>query len=118
MFSYVYTAIQFNPAELAENMKKSGGFILGIRPGKKTADYFDYILNRIGLIGAIYLGVLAVLPNILQLVFSIPFPMGGTSLLIIVGVALETSAQIEAYLIENKYEGFLPSGSRLKSRTS
>ncbi len=118
MFSYVYTAIQFNPTELAENMKKSGGFILGIRPGKKTADYFDYILNRIGLIGAIYLGLLAILPNILNLAFGIPFPVGGTSLLIVVGVALETSAQIEAYLIENKYEGFLPSGSKLKSRTS
>ena len=114
VFSFFYTAVIFNPTELAENMKKSGGFIPGIRPGKKTAEYFDYILFRIGLIGAIYLGLLAVLPNILNMLFSIPFPMGGTSLLIVVGVALETSAQIEAYLIENRYEGFLPSGSRIK----
>ena len=118
MFSFVYTAIQFNPTELADNLKKSGGFIPGIRPGKKTADFFDYILIRLGLIGAIYLATLAVFPNLLTLFFSLPFPLGGTSLLIVVGVALETSAQIESYLIENKYEGFLPSGARIKSRWS
>lgn len=114
VFSYVYTSIQYNPTELADNMKKSGGFIPGIRPGNKTAQFFEYLLNRLGLVGAIYLGCLAIIPNVLTSVFSVPFPLGGTSLLIVVGVALETSAQIEAYLIENKYEGFLPSG-RLKS---
>ncbi|MCL4361128.1 preprotein translocase subunit SecY [Candidatus Dependentiae bacterium] len=116
VFSFVYTAIQFNPVELADNLKKSGGFIPGIRPGKNTANFFDYLLVRLGLVGAIYLATLAVFPNLLNLIFSLPFPLGGTSLLIVVGVALETSAQIEAYLIENKYEGFLPSGARVKSR--
>lgn len=116
-FTYFYTAIAFNPTELADNMKKSGGFIPGIRPGKQTADYFDYILNRIGLVGAIYLGLLAVVPTIIGTLFGLTFfqVMGGTSLLIMVSVALETSAQIESYLIEHKYEGFLSSG-RIKSR--
>lgn len=114
-FTFFYTAIAFNPTELADNMKKSGGFIPGIRPGKQTADYFDYILTRIGLVGAIYLGVLAVAPNLLTSVLNIPFIISGTSLLIMVGVALETSAQIESYLIEYKYGSFLSSG-RMKSR--
>lgn len=117
-FTYFYTAIVFNPTELADNMKKSGGFIPGIRPGKQTANYFDYILNRIGLIGALYLGLLAVAPNILRLLINMPFIMSGTSLLIMVGVALETSAQIESYLIEHRYEGFLSSGRKLKTRMS
>lgn len=115
-FTYFYTAIAFNPTELADNIKKSGGFIPGIRPGKQTADFFDYILNRIGLVGAIYLGLLAVAPDVIATLLRLPFMnIGGTSLLIMVGVALETSAQIESYLIEHKYEGFLSSG-RLKNR--
>ncbi|MBI2774643.1 preprotein translocase subunit SecY [Candidatus Dependentiae bacterium] len=114
-FSFFYTALVFNPEELAENIKKSGGYILGIRPGKQTADFFNYILNRIGLVGAIYLACLALLPNFMYMLFKMPFYLGGTSLLIVVGVALETSAQIESYLIEHRYEGFLTSG-RLKSR--
>jgi preprotein translocase subunit SecY len=114
-FSFFYTALIFNPEELAENIKKSGGYILGIRPGKKTADFFNYILNRIGLVGAIYLAVLALLPNIMYAIFRLPFYLGGTSLLIVVGVALETAAQIESYLIEHRYEGFLTTG-RLKNR--
>ena len=112
-FSYAYTAMMFNPEELAQNMKKSGGFIPGIRPGKRTAEFFDYILNRIGFVGALYLGVLAVLPNIVTSRLGIPFYLGGTSILIAVGVALETSSQIESYLIDRRYEGFLTSG-RLK----
>jgi len=116
-FTYFYTAIAFNPTELADNIKKGGGFIPGIRPGKQTADFFDYILNRIGLVGAVYLGVLAITPNILSIIFKLPFSVSGTSLLIMVGVALETSAQIEAYLIEHKYEGFLSSG-RIKSKVA
>lgn len=115
-FTFFYTAIAFQPSELAENIKKSGGFIPGIRPGKQTANYFDYILNRIGLIGAIYLGILAVAPNFLKLFINMPFYMSGTALLIMVGVALETSSQIESYLIEHRYEGFLSSGKRLKSK--
>lgn len=115
-FTFLYTAIAFNPTELADNIKKSGGFIPGIRPGKQTADYFDYILTRIGLVGAIYLGLLAVAPTIfLTGILRLPFVMSGTSLLIMVGVALETSAQIESYLIEYKYGSFLSSG-RLKNR--
>jgi preprotein translocase subunit SecY len=114
-FSFFYTALVFNPDELAENIKKSGGFILGIRPGKKTAEFFDYILNRVGLVGAIYLACLALLPNFMYALFKMPFYLGGTSLLIVVGVALETSAQIESYLIEHRYEGFLTTG-RMKSR--
>lgn len=116
-FTFFYTAIAFNPTELADNMKKSGGFIPGIRPGKQTADYFDYILTRIGFVGAIYLGMLAVTPNILSGFFNLPFSISGTSLLIMVGVALEVSSQIESYLIEHRYEGFLSSG-RIKTRTA
>lgn len=116
-FTFFYTAIAFNPTELADNIKKSGGFIPGIRPGKQTADYFDYILTRIGLVGAIYLGILAVAPTILGAVLSLPFAIGGTSLLIMVGVALETSAQIESYLIEYKYGSFLSTG-KMKSRVA
>ena len=115
-FSFFYTALIFNPEELAENIKKQGGFIPGIRPGRKTAEYFNYILTRIGLVGAVYLGILALLPNIMRLfVENMPFFLGGTALLIVVGVALETAAQIESYLIEHRYEGLLTTG-RFKSR--
>lgn len=109
-FTYFYTAVTFNPTELADNIKKSGGFIPGIRPGKQTAEYFDYILNRIGLVGAVYLGILAIAPNIASVLLQVPVLITGTSLLIMVGVSLETSSQIESYLIEHKYEGFLSSG--------
>lgn len=115
VFSFFYTALAINPPELAENMRKSGGFIPGIRPGKQTAEYFDYILYRIGLTGAIYLATLALLPNILRLVFGIPFEENGTSMLIAVGVALEIANQVESYLIERRYDGFL-SGGRIKNR--
>jgi preprotein translocase subunit SecY len=114
-FSFFYTALLFNPVELADNMKKGGGFIPGIRPGRKTADFFDYILTRIGLVGAIYLAILAILPNIINGILQAPFSLGGTSILIVVGVALEFAAQVESYLIEHRYEGFLSSG-RLRSR--
>ncbi|MGB8367368.1 MAG: preprotein translocase subunit SecY [Candidatus Babeliales bacterium] len=118
-FSFFYTALIFNPEELADNIKKGGGFIPGIRPGKKTAEFFNYILMRIGLVGAIYLAMLALLPNIIHAAIALPFYlsgiMSGTAMLIVVGVALETAAQIESYLIENRYEGFLSTG-RLKSR--
>lgn len=113
MFSFFYTALAINPEELAENIRKNGGFIPGIRPGKQTAHYFEYLLNRIGLVGAIYLATLAILPALLQKIFGIPFEESGTSMLIVVGVALELSSQAESYLIEHRYEGFL-SGGRLK----
>lgn len=119
-FTYVYTAVIFNPIELADNLKKGGGFIVGVRPGKQTAEYFDYLLNRMGLVGALYLGVLVLIPNILMvLVPSLPTPvqqLGGTSLLILVGVALELAAQTESYLIEHRYGSFLSSG-RMKQRS-
>ena len=110
IFSFVYTALAVNPEELAEHIRKGGGFIPGLRPGKNTAQYFNYILTRIGLVGAIYLATLSILPAVLQQVFNVPFEMSGTSMLIVVGVALELSSQIESYLIEHKYEGFLSSG--------
>lgn len=113
--AFLYTSIIFNPVELADNIRKSGGFIPGIRPGKKTAEFFDYLLTRIGFPGAVYLALLAILPRVLQQIFGFPSMFDGVSLLILVGVALETSAQIESYLIERKYEGFLSTG-RLKSR--
>lgn len=116
-FSFFYTALVFNPEELAENIKKSGGFIPGIRPGRKTAEFFNYILTRIGLVGAVYLAFLALLPNIMHMFIRMPFVLGGTSLLIAVGVALETASQIESYLIEHRYEGLLSSG-RLRGRRS
>jgi preprotein translocase subunit SecY len=118
-FSFVYTALVFNPEELADNIKKGGGFIPGIRPGKQTADFFSYILTRIGLVGAFYLAALALIPNIIHWMLAMPFYLSGilsgTALLIVVGVANETAAQIESYLIEHRYEGFLASG-RLRGR--
>jgi len=115
MFSFFYTALFVNPEELAENIRKGGGFVPGLRPGKQTAEYFNYTLTRIGLVGAIYLATLAVLPTILQGVLHIPFEESGTSMLIVIGVALELSNQIESYLIERRYEGFLRNG-RSKSK--
>jgi preprotein translocase subunit SecY len=115
-FSYFYTAVIFNPVELSENIRKSGGIVPGLRPGRKTADFFDYVLTRIGLPGAIYLASLAVLPRIIKSIIPFPMIFDGVSLLIVIGVALDTSAQIESYLIERNYEGFLASG-RLKGRS-
>jgi preprotein translocase subunit SecY len=105
----------FQPEKLAENLKKDGGFVPGYRPGKKTEEYFTYILNRIGFVGAIYLASLALFPNLLAAMINLPFYLAGTSLLICVGTALDLAAQIESYLIERRYEGFLSTG-RLKGR--
>lgn len=114
-FAFFYTAIIFNPVELAENLRKSGGFIPGKRPGKKTAEYFEYLLTRVVLPGALYLAALAILPALLKQAFGFPVMFSGVSLLIVIGVALDASAQIESRLIERKYEGFLSTG-RLKTR--
>ena len=114
-FSFFYTAVIFNPAELADNIRKSGGFVPGIRPGKRTAEFFDYLLTRLGLPGSIYLALLAILPGILRHFISFPMIFSGISLLIVVGVAMDTSSQIESHLIERRYEGFLSTG-RLKGR--
>ena len=114
-FTYFYTAIVLNPTDMADNMKKYGGFIPGIRPGRKTSEYIDRILSRITLPGAVFLAVVAVLPDILIQKFNIPFYFGGTSVLIVVGVALDTLQQIESHLIMRHYEGFVKHG-RLRGR--
>ncbi|AGL14454.1 preprotein translocase subunit SecY [Actinoplanes sp. N902-109] len=110
-FTYFYVSITFNPTEVAENMKKYGGFVPGIRPGKPTADYLDFILSRITLPGALYLGLISVLPNFFFIWLDNKqyqnFPFGGTAVLIMVGVGLETVKQIESQLMQRNYEGFL-----------
>jgi preprotein translocase subunit SecY len=110
-FCYFYTAVTFNPQDVADNMKKQGGFIPGIRPGKRTADYIDRVLTRITLGGAIYVSAVCVLPTILINQFNVPFYFGGTSLLIVVGVAIDTIAQMESHMLTRHYEGFLKKGS-------
>lgn len=107
-FAYFYTAIIYNPDDLADNLRKNGGFIPGIRPGKKTAEYIDKILGRITFIGAIYVAFICVIPSFLQREpFNLPFRFGGTSLLIVVGVTLDFVQQIESFLITHSYEGFV-----------
>ncbi len=114
-FCYFYTAVTFNPVDVADNMKKYGGYIPGIRPGKKTAEYIDRVLTRLTFGGAIYISAVCVLPSVLMGQFNAPFYFGGTSLLIVVGVALDTLAQIESHMIQRRYEGFLRTG-RIKGR--
>jgi preprotein translocase subunit SecY len=115
-FCYFYTAVTFNPVDVAENMKKHGGYIPGIRPGKSTADYIDRVLTRITLGGAIYVSAICVLPSILITRFNVPFYFGGTALLIVVGVAIDTISQIESHMLTRHYEGFLKKGGRFKGR--
>jgi len=114
-FAYFYTAIIFNPVDIADNLKKYGGYIPGIRPGQKTSEYIYKVLTRLTFVGAIYLGVVCIIPEILITKFHVPFYFGGTSLLIAVGVALDTVSQIESHLITRSYEGFLKKG-RVKGR--
>ncbi len=109
-FCYFYTAIIFNPVDIADNLKKYGGFIPGVRPGQKTSEYIYRVLARITFGGAIYLSVICILPDILRGYFNVPFYFGGTSLLIVVGVALDTISQIESHLVTRSYEGFLKKG--------
>jgi preprotein translocase subunit SecY len=117
-FAYFYTAVTFNPVDVADNLKKNGGYIPGIRPGKKTADYIDFVLSRITFGGALYLAAVSILPTILIDRFGVPFYFGGTALLIVVGVALDTVQQIEGHLITRHYEGFTgPRGPRIRGRT-
>jgi preprotein translocase subunit SecY len=114
-FCYFYTAVSFNPVDVADNLKKNGGFIPGIRPGRVTAEYIDRVLSRITLGGAIYVSAVCLLPTILIQRFNVPFYFGGTAILIVVGVALDTVAQIETHLLTRNYEGFMRRG-RIKSR--
>jgi preprotein translocase subunit SecY len=116
-FAYFYTAVTFNPVDVADNLKKYGGYIPGIRPGKTTADYIDHVLTRITFGGAVYIAAVCVLPTILITQFGVPFYFGGTALLIVVGVALDTVQQIEGHLITRHYEGFTgPRGPRIRGR--
>jgi preprotein translocase subunit SecY len=106
-FAFFYTAIVFNPTETADNLRKYGGFIPGIRPGKNTADYLDFVLTRITVVGAAYLAAVCVLPEILIAEFAVPFYFGGTSLLIVVSVTMDTVGQIQSHLIAHQYEGLI-----------
>jgi len=106
-FCYFYTAVTFNPVDVADNMKKYGGYIPGIRPGKRTADYIDKVLTRITFGGAIYVSAVCVLPTVLIARFNVPFYFGGTALLIVVGVAIDTISQMESHMLARHYEGFM-----------
>ena len=114
-FAYFYTAIIFNPVDIADNLKKYGGYIPGIRPGQKTSEYIYKVLSRLTFVGALYLGFVCIIPEILITRFNVPFYFGGTSLLIAVGVALDTVSQIESHLVTRSYEGFLKKG-RIRGR--
>ncbi|GMR04802.1 MAG: preprotein translocase subunit SecY [Thermodesulfobacteriota bacterium] len=114
-FTYFYTAVQFNPKDVAENLKKHGGFVPGIRPGANTAEYIDRLLSRLTLWGALYLSAVSVLPTLLIKEFNVPFYFGGTALLIVVGVAMDTAQQIESHMLAKSYDGLLKKG-KIKGR--
>jgi preprotein translocase subunit SecY len=114
-FCYFYNAVSLNPKELADNMKKMGGFIPGIRPGEPTGNYIEWVLNRITLGGALFVAAIAVLPDLMRYRFDVPFYFGGTSLLIVVGVALDTISQLEAHLVMRNYEPLMK-GGRIRGR--
>ena len=114
-FCFFYTAVTFNPVDVAENLKKNGGFIPGVRPGKKTAEFIDKIMVRLTVIGAIYVSAVCVLPTILISKLQVPFYFGGTALLIVVGVAIDTISQIESHTVMRNYDGFLKTG-KMKGR--
>ncbi len=114
-FAFFYTAIVFNPEDTAENLRKYGGYIPGIRPGKSTADYLDFVLTRLTVLGASYLAAVCILPELLISKYSVPFYFGGTSLLIVVTVSLDTVSQIQSHLLAHQYEGLVKK-SRLKGR--
>jgi preprotein translocase subunit SecY len=114
-FAFFYTAIVFNPVETADNLKKYGGFIPGIRPGKNTSDYLDFVLTRLTVAGAAYLAIVCILPEILISQYAVPFYFGGTSLLIVVSVTMDTVAQIHSHLLAHQYEGLIKK-SKLRGR--
>jgi preprotein translocase subunit SecY len=115
-FCFFYTAVTFNPVDVADNMKKYGGYIPGIRPGKRTADYIDRVLTRITFGGALYVSAVCVLPTLLISRFNVPFYFGGTALLIVVGVAIDTVSQMESHMLARHYEGFMKKGGAFKGR--
>ncbi|MCC7254124.1 preprotein translocase subunit SecY, partial [Hyphomicrobium sp.] len=106
-FAFFYTAVVFNPKDTADNLRKHGGFLPGIRPGEKTAEYIDYVLTRITVVGAIYLAAVCVMPEMLTAYAGVPFYFGGTSLLIAVSVTMDTVAQIQSHLLAHQYEGLI-----------
>jgi preprotein translocase subunit SecY len=114
-FAFFYTSVVFNPTETADNLKKNGGFVPGIRPGKNTADYLDFVLTRITVVGAGYLAIISILPEILISQYAVPFYFGGTSLLIVVTVTMDTVAQVQSHLLAHQYEGLIRK-SRLRGR--
>ena len=114
-FAFFYTAVVFNPQDTADNLKKHGGFIPGIRPGKNTADYLDFVLTRLTVVGAIYLSIVCIIPELLISNFAVPFYFGGTSLLIVVTVTMDTVAQVQSHLLAHQYEGLIKK-SRLGKR--
>ena len=114
-FAFFYTAIVFNPEDTADNLRKNGGYIPGIRPGQPTADYLDYILTRLTVLGATYLSAVCILPEILISQYAVPFYLGGTSLLIVVTVSLDTVSQVQSHMLAHQYEGLIKK-SRLKGR--
>jgi preprotein translocase subunit SecY len=114
-FAYFYTGVMLNPDDVADNVRKNGGYIPGIRPGKRTAEYITKVMNRITLVGAAYLAAICVLPNLLQSQFAVPFVFGGTALLIVVGVAMDTVGQVEAHLVAHNYDSFIQ-GARMRGR--
>ncbi|MCK5194174.1 MAG: preprotein translocase subunit SecY [Desulfobulbaceae bacterium] len=114
-FCFFYTAVTFNPVDVAENLKKNGGYVPGIRPGKRTAEFIDKIITRLTVIGAIYVSAVCVLPTILIQKINVPFYFGGTALLIVVGVAIDTLSQIESHSVSRNYDGFLKTG-KIRSR--
>jgi len=115
-FCFFYTAVTIKPDDMADNMKKFGGYVPGIRPGKKTADYIENILEKLTFSGAIYVSIICVLPNILITQLNTPFYFGGTSLLIVVGVAMDTASQIESHLLTRQYDGFMKKGRIARRR--
>jgi preprotein translocase subunit SecY len=115
-FCYFYTAIIFDPKDIAENLKKSGGFIPGIRPGEKTREYVDTVLSRLTLWGGVYISAVSVLPMLLIANFNVPFYFGGTSLLILVGVAMDFMSQVESHMISRQYEGLMQKQQRPRGR--
>ncbi len=114
-FCFFYTAIVINPVDVSENIKRFGGYIPGIRPGRRTADYIDRVLSRLTVVGAVYVSVVCILPVLIGMRINVPFYFGGTALLICVGVGLDTIGQIEAHLVSRQYEGFVK-GTRIRGR--
>jgi preprotein translocase subunit SecY len=114
-FSFFYTSVVFNPAETADNLKKNGGFIAGIRPGEQTAQYFDFVLTRLTAIGAVYLSIVCVMPEIFVAKYSVPFQLGGTGLLIVVSVVIDFVTQVQSHLFAHQYEGLIKK-AKLKGR--